>query len=849
MKISSQWLTIVRLGLVQASIGAMVVFATSTLNRVMVVELALPAIVPGGLVAFHYAVQMLRPRWGFGSDQQGRRKPWIIGGMAMLALGTVLAATATGLMRTNPGAGFALGLLAFALIGVGVGAAGTSLLVLLAKEVGERRRAAAATVVWMMMIAGFIVTAGVAGRLLDPFSIEHMIEASLVIAGTAFVVSLLAILTLEDAPAQGASGIEPRASSTAFWPALCEVWAEPEARHFTLFVFVSMLAYSAQELIIEPFVGTVFLLSAAESAKLAGLQHSGLLAGMIVVAVLGSAINSDRLRSMRFWTAGGCLASAVAILALAATGFGESAVAMRAALFALGFANGAFSISAIGAMMQLAGKGRSGREGVRMGLWGAAQALAFALGGLVGTSASDVARHLVGSASIAYAFVFIGEAFLFCCAAALAAHALPRTSRLRPRFGHPGVAILANGDIGDPSMTLAETFDAVIVGGGPAGATAACDLASMGRSVLLLDRAGRIKPCGGAIPPRLIRDFAIPDHLIVARATAARIVSPKDKRVHMPIDAGFVGMVDRAEFDEWLRERAVQAGAERRKGTFLRIERDPDGMAVVCHHPAGASKSEPQRIRARSVIGADGALSAIARDCVPGAGRPAFVFAYHEIVESPAASTPGFDGSCCDIYYRGALSPDFYSWIFPHGATTSIGTGSAHKGFSLRGAVGDLRAITGMRDLKTLRREGAPIPLKPLRRWDNGRDIVLAGDAAGVVAPASGEGIYYAMVGGRLAAEAVDAFCTTGDARELRSARKRFLAAHGQVFRALGFMQWFWYASDRRRELFVSLCRNRDVQKMTWDSYMNKELVRKDPMAYLRIFLNNMRHLVGLAPA
>ena len=107
----------------------------------------------------------------------------------------------------------------------------------------------------------------------------------------------------------------------------------------------------------------------------------------------------------------------------------------------------------------------------------------------------------------------------------------------------------------------AETFDVVVIGGGPAGATAAHDLAQQGRSVLLLDRAGRIKPCGGAIPPRLIKDFVIPDELLVAKARSARMISPKDNRVDIPIDNGFVGMVDRDQFDEWLRERAAAIGA------------------------------------------------------------------------------------------------------------------------------------------------------------------------------------------------------------------------------------------------------------------------------------------------
>jgi geranylgeranyl reductase len=223
------------------------------------------------------------------------------------------------------------------------------------------------------------------------------------------------------------------------------------------------------------------------------------------------------------------------------------------------------------------------------------------------------------------------------------------------------------------------------------------------------------------------------------------------------------------------------------------------------------------------------------------------VFAYHEIVRAPPAPGPDYDGSRCDVYYRGSLSPDFYGWVFPHGETLSIGTGSADKGFSLRGAVGELRAAAGLADTETLRREGAPIPMKPLPRWDNGRDVVLAGDAAGVVAPASGEGIYYAMAGGRMAAEAAAEFLACGDARALAAARKRFMRDHGKVFWVLAIMQRFWYSSDRRRERFVSICRDRDVQQLTFDAYMNKELVRARPLAHVRIFFKDMAHLLGLA--
>jgi geranylgeranyl reductase len=394
------------------------------------------------------------------------------------------------------------------------------------------------------------------------------------------------------------------------------------------------------------------------------------------------------------------------------------------------------------------------------------------------------------------------------------------------------------------------TFDAVVVGGGPAGATAAHDLARAGRSVMLLDKAGRIKPCGGAIPPRLMRDFDIPEHLLCAKARAARMIAPSARVVDMPIEGGFVGMVDRDVFDEWLRARAAAAGAVRVKGSFERIERDVDGVALVCHADA---EGRMVKIRARAIIGADGARSKVARQTIKGADAMPCVFAYHEIIAIPPQDSPGHDAAHdparCDVFYQGRLSPDFYAWVFPHGDTASVGVGSAVKGFSLRGAIKTLREDAGLAACDTLRTEGAPIPLRPLKRWDDGRDVVLAGDAAGVVAPASGEGIYYAMVGGREAATAVDAMLVRNDARELAGARRRFMKAHGRVFWILGIMQHFWYRNDKRRERFVAMCADPDVQQLTWQAYMNKELVRARPAAHARIFLKDMGHLLGLSPS
>jgi geranylgeranyl diphosphate/geranylgeranyl-bacteriochlorophyllide a reductase len=389
---------------------------------------------------------------------------------------------------------------------------------------------------------------------------------------------------------------------------------------------------------------------------------------------------------------------------------------------------------------------------------------------------------------------------------------------------------------------LPESYDVAVVGGGPAGATAANELARQGYSVLLLDRAGRIKPCGGAIPPRLVLDFAIPSEILVARINTARMISPRGREVDMPIEGGYVGMVDREVFDEWLRARASASGATRCSGVFEQFSRDAEGRATISYR---TKDERVHLVRARLVIGADGANSDVAKQAMPGRKRAPFVFAYHEIVRSPMDERETYDAKRCDVYYQGALSPDFYAWIFPHGETASVGTGSMRKGFSLRDAVGRLREQSGLAQSETVRREGAPIPLKPLKRWDNSRDVILAGDAAGAVAPASGEGIYYAMMSGRLAAEAASEFLETGDARSLKLARKRFMRAHGTVFWVLGIMQHFWYRNDRRRERFVNICRDPDVQRLTWQSYMHKELVKTNPVAHVRIFFKDLAHLFG----
>lgn len=413
------WLGIVRLGLVQSAIGAIVMLATSLLNRVMVVEYALPAALPAGLVAWHYAVQLSRPVWGHGSDRGRRRTPWIVLGMATLALGALVAIAALDLLAARSAWGLPIAILAFSMIGAGVGAAGTSLLTLLATRVMPERRAAAASITWIMMITGIVITAGVAGALIDPFSLPRLAMVAGGVAGGAFLVSVLGVWGVEGPSTIASIAVESEAGAT-FGIALREMMADDDARRFTMFVFLSMFAYSMQDLILEPFAGLLFGFTPGQSTQLSGVQHAGVLAGMILVGVGGGAFGRRTPEGMRRWVVGGCIGSALALAGLALAARAGPNWPLAANIAAMGFANGVFAVAAIGAMMGLASAGDKNREGMRMGVWGAAQAIAFGLGGLIGAVGVDVGRVLIGSTPETFMMVFSVEALLFLVAASLA---------------------------------------------------------------------------------------------------------------------------------------------------------------------------------------------------------------------------------------------------------------------------------------------------------------------------------------------------------------------------------------------------------------------------------------------
>jgi BCD family chlorophyll transporter-like MFS transporter len=426
------WFSIFRLGLVQACLGAVVVIMTSTLNRLMVVELSMAATVPGFLVGLHYAVQLSRPKWGLISDLENNRTKWINLGMLILGIGANLATLSLMFFDSNPFLAMLLSIFSYTLIGLGVGASGTSLLALMAKHTAERRRPAAAMITWLMMIFGIAVTAGFVGVLLNPYSIELLLRIVAGLTVLTLIVSIISTWKIENSLDKvRRKGVE----KVPLLEELKSLWEHSKTRNFTIFVFLSMTAYFMQELILEPYAGIVFQYTPSETTSLSGMQNGGVFIGMLTVGILATALKLGTLKS---WVQAGCFGSCLMLIAIMLLGQFNSSFPLEFAVIGLGFFNGMFAVAAIGSMMSLAGSGSKSREGTRMGLWGAAQAIAAGFGGLLGTILVDLLQMVNLSPVNAYGMVFSLEASLFVLAALLASTSITFNKNYGKNIAIPG---------------------------------------------------------------------------------------------------------------------------------------------------------------------------------------------------------------------------------------------------------------------------------------------------------------------------------------------------------------------------------------------------------------------------
>jgi geranylgeranyl reductase len=400
-----------------------------------------------------------------------------------------------------------------------------------------------------------------------------------------------------------------------------------------------------------------------------------------------------------------------------------------------------------------------------------------------------------------------------------------------------------------------------VVGSGPAGSSAAETLAKAGIETFLFERKlDNAKPCGGAIPLCMVSEFDLPPEIIDRRVRKMKMISPSNVEVDINIEKEdeYIGMCRREVLDGFLRDRASKLGAQLINGTVHKLEiPTTDSQPYTIHyadHSDGSLEGTAKTLKVDVVIGADGANSRIAKAI--DAGDYNYAIAFQERIRLPEDKMAYYN-DLAEMYVGNDVSTDFYAWVFPKYDHVAVGTGTmkVNKADIKKLQAGiRARAANRLAGGEIIKVEAHPIPEHPRPRRVVGR-VALVGDAAGTVTKSSGEGIYFAAKSARMCAETI-VETSNGGTRipteaDLKLYLKRWDKKYGLTYKVLDILQTVFYRSDATREAFVEMCADRDVQKLTFDSYLYKTVVPANPLIQLKITAKTIGSLLrgsALAP-
>lgn len=393
-----------QLTLIHVAVAISLVPITSTLNRVMIKELGILAIVVAIFTSLPYLFSPIQVAIGSFSDRHplwGRRRtPYILIGLVLCVAGLALSPYAIYAFQRNTAAGLALCTLAFGAWGMGFNFATVSYFSLASELSGEKGRSRTVAIMFFFMIVSIIITAATLGRMLDPYSPEVLNRSILIVAAVALVLGLIGLIGLEDRFVAGAA---PAGDRRSWRGTLAALTGNRQALLFFVYLILMLAAILGQDNLLEPFAGTAFNLSISQTTRITEIWGTFTLICLVVAGLLEGRVNK------RLVVQAGSLGAFAAFVAIIVSGFTGSRSLFYIGVSMLGLATGLATVSNLSLMLDMT---LAGQAGLFIGAWGMADALARLIGNLLGGGVRDVLRLATGNDLLAYAVVFGIEALM-----------------------------------------------------------------------------------------------------------------------------------------------------------------------------------------------------------------------------------------------------------------------------------------------------------------------------------------------------------------------------------------------------------------------------------------------------
>ena len=399
-----------QLGLIHVAVAMTLVPINSTLNRVMIKELALSATLVAILASLPYLFAPMQVAIGSYSDRHPmfgfRRTPYILTGLILCVIGVIVSPQVAFLMAENLPLGLLVGVFAFGIWGMGYNLSAVSYLSLASELSGENERGKTIATMWFMMIVSIIVTAIGLSRMVDPYTPEALIRAFGYVAASALTLGLLGLIRLE--PRSSSLNSSPRSENYSFKQMSVAIVANPTARIFFIYLLLLLAAILGQDVLLEPFGAEAFNMSVTQTTRITSIWGTFVLIAILIAGLLEGRVAKKIVAQF------GNIGALAGFVVIVASGVTRSTSIFYSGVTLLGLGTGLSTVANLSLMFDFT---MPGMVGLYIGAWGFSNALSRLTGSILGGVVRDVVNQATGQALSGYLVVFTIEALMLLVAA------------------------------------------------------------------------------------------------------------------------------------------------------------------------------------------------------------------------------------------------------------------------------------------------------------------------------------------------------------------------------------------------------------------------------------------------